>query len=230
MFKTLNTLFLGASGRADEKLKDHFAIELIDQKVREAEQQLKTAKGQLAMLMQRERSEGRMKVELEKRLDDLMNRARAAIDGGRDDLATEAAEAVAHMENELTMRRETHARLEGQVFRLKQSVEAAHRRIVDLKQGATMARSLKREHDMQLRLQGSASSESAVQEAEELIARVLRRDDPAEQAEIMREINDDLSGANLPDRMAAAGFGPATKSTAADVLARLKSEPNDTSN
>ena len=67
MFKTLNTLFLGASGRADEKLKDHFAIELIDQKVREAEQQLKTAKGQLAMLMQRERSEGRMKVELEKR-------------------------------------------------------------------------------------------------------------------------------------------------------------------
>lgn len=224
MFRTLNTLFLGTSARTEEKLRDHFAIELIDQKIREAEAQLKTAKGQLALLIQRERSERRLLEQLEARQADLNARARKALEADREDLAGEAAEAIAQMENETLLRTETVARLEGQVLRLRQSVEAGHRRIVDLKQGATTARALKREQEMQVRLGGTAIASSAATEAEELIARVVSRDDPHEQAEILREINSDLNHAALPERMAAAGFGTPTKATAVDVLARLKSE------
>ena len=223
MLKTLNTLFLGASARSEEALRDHFAIELIDQKIREAEKQLKVAKTQLALLIQRERGEGRLKDQLESRIEDLTTRAKKALEGDREDLATEAAEAIATLENELKMRTETHARLEGQVLRLRQSVEAGHRRIVDLKQGATMARSLKREHDMQIRLNGSATITNSAEEAEELISRVLKRDDPYEQAEILREINDSVDRQDVAGRMAEAGFGSPTRSTASDVLARLKS-------
>ena len=43
MLKTLNTLLMGQAARADESLKDHFALDLIDQKVREADAGLRSA-------------------------------------------------------------------------------------------------------------------------------------------------------------------------------------------
>ena len=62
MLTTMRTLFLGASARAEEQVRDHFSIELIDQKVREAQAQLKAAKVGLASLIQRKRSEERLEV------------------------------------------------------------------------------------------------------------------------------------------------------------------------
>ncbi|MCP4820531.1 MAG: PspA/IM30 family protein, partial [Shimia sp.] len=44
MFGTLKTLIAGSNARAEENLRDHFAIELIDQKIREAGENLKAAK------------------------------------------------------------------------------------------------------------------------------------------------------------------------------------------
>ena len=63
---------------------------------------------------------------------------------------------------------------------------------------------------------------NSIEDADELIARVIGRDDPFEHAEILSDINGDLNHDNLGDRMADAGFGPATRATAATVLDRLK--------
>jgi len=65
-------------------------------------------------------------------------------------------------------------------------------------------------------------SQSSVEEAEELIAQVLGREDPFEQSEILSEINRDLSHDTLSDRMAEQGYGSASGTTGADVLQRLK--------
>jgi len=138
------------------------------------------------------------------------------------DMATQAAEAIAGMENELTMRTETLDRLEQKILRLRSSIEAGHRRIIDLKQGAIQARAVRREQTIQTRL-NAADTTTSVQEAEELIARVLGRDDPFEKAEILSGINADLDHSGITDRMADAGLGAATRSTGKDVLARLKS-------
>jgi hypothetical protein len=54
--------------------------------------------------------------------------------------------------------------------------------------------------------------------------RVTNADDPFERSDILRGINQELSHDGLADRMSDAGFGPATRVTAADVLARLKSK------
>ena len=72
-------------------------------------------------------------------------------------------------------------------------------------------------------MRDAAAQHGSVEEAEELISRVLGRDDPFERSEILADINRDLEGDNLADRMADAGFGSATRATADDVLARLKS-------
>ncbi|WP_333715036.1 PspA/IM30 family protein [Yoonia sp.] len=223
MLKTLATLIQGQNARAEDRVRDAFAIELIDQKIRESESSLRAAKATLASLIQRQRSEERQHAALKTRIADLTARAAEALDNNREDMALEAARAIASMENELAVRDETRDRLDQKITRLRSSIEAGHRRIIDLKQGAIQARAVRREQTIQMRLVKSGAVESSVEEAEELIARVLGRDDPFERSEIMADINRDLTGGSIADRMAEAGFGPATRATAEGVLARLKS-------
>jgi len=222
MFGTLRTLVMGSSARAEEHVRDIYSIELIDQKIREAGEALKAAKYSLATLIQRERAETRQVTTLQDRANDLLGRAKEALENDRQDLAQEAAQAIANMENELTVRRETVQRLETRILQLRQSVEAANRRIIDLKQGAIAARAVRKEQDIQKRLNRTVGGESAIDEAEGLIARVMSRDDPFEQSEILGEINRDLQNEDVADRLAEAGFGASSKMTAGDVLNRLK--------
>lgn len=220
MFKTLSTLISGTNARAGDRVRDVFAIELIDQKIREAETSLKAGKATLATLIQRQRSEKNQRDGLRKRIDDLTARAQAAIEADNDAMALQAADAIAQMENELTLRDTTCDRLDQKVMRLRHSIEQGHRQIIDLKQGAIQARAVRREQDIQIKL-GAATQSSATEEAQDLIDRVLGRDDPFEQSQIMAEINNDLSHDRLTDRMADAGFGAPTRTTAQDVLNRL---------
>lgn len=223
MFKTLATLINGQNARAEDRVRDAFAIELIDQKIRESENSLRAAKATLASLIQRQRSEEKQHAALKTRISDLTKRAKEALDNDREDMAAEAARAIANMENELTVRTETLDRLEQKVMRLRTSIESGHRRIIDLKQGAIQARAVRREQNIQVQMTRTGVQNGSVEEAEELISRVLGKDDPFERTEILAEINSDLDGDSLTDRMADAGFGNATRSTADDVLTRLKS-------
>ena len=223
MFRTFSTLFAGANARAEDRVRDAFAIELIDQKIREAESQLKAAKLTLASLIQRQRSEDQHRQGLQTRITAVTNRAQKAVDADNMALAEEAAAAIAQMENELAIRDTTLARLDQKILRLRSSIEAGQRRIVDLKQGAIQARAVRREQTIQARMTATnGAGASSVEEAEELIARVIGKDDPFEHSQILAEIDADLSHSTLEDRMADAGFGPATRSTAKDVLSRLK--------
>lgn len=224
MLSTLKTLIVGTNARAEENVRDAYAIELIEQKLREAADGLKAAKYSLASLIQQERAESRQIAALETRVADLMERARAALANGREDLAMEAAQAVAQMENELTLRRETLRRVESRVLQLRHSVETANRRMVDLKQGAVMARAVRKEQDIQKKLNRHVARDSAFEEAEELIARVLKRDDPFEQSQILQEIDASLDNRDVADRLAEAGFGAASKTTAADVMSRIRTQ------
>lgn len=224
MFKTLATLINGANARSEDRVRDAFAIELIDQKIREAEGSLKAAKATLASLIQRQRAEDNMRRNLQSKVNDLMKRAQAALDDDREDMAQQAAQSIASMENELTVRTETLERLDQKILRLRTSIEAGHRRIIDLKQGAIQARAVRREQDIQSRMATTNRATSSAEEAEELIGRVLGRDDPFEQAEILSEIDEGLSHDGVTNRLADAGYGSATRSTADDVLARLKTK------
>ncbi len=225
MLSTMRTLFLGASARAEEQVRDQFAIELIEQKLREAQNQLKTAKVALAHLIQRERGEARQIETITVRVKDMTGRAEEALAAGREDMAGQAAEAIADMENDLARRRETLAGLELRIAQLKTSIERANRRIMDLKQGAIAAKAVRREQDMQKKLGRHLGGSSAMDEAESLIADVMGRDDPFEQNQILAEIDRGLDHTSLDTRMADAGFGPKGRVSASDVLARLSPKP-----
>lgn len=224
MFGTLKTLIVGANARAEEQVRDVYAIELIDQKIREASANLKAAKVALAGLIQRERSELRQIETLEGRISDLLARAKEALTGEREDLAKQAAQAIADLENELSGRQQTQARLEARILQLRQSVETAHRRIIDLKQGAVSARAICKEQGIQRSVNRHLGGDSPFEEAETLISRVMGEDDPFEQGEILREIDCGLNHGDVAGRMADAGFGVASKATASSVLDRLRTQ------
>ncbi len=220
MFATLNTLLKGANARSRENMRDYFAIDLIDQKIREATSSLQIAKTTLANLILRERSEERQIANLKNRIKELMQRTGKALQDDRMDMANEGATAIAQMENELSMRSQTVETLQSKINRLRQSIETANRRIIDLKQSAAAAKAIHAEQKMQSRLRGGAQQNS-IDEAEELINRVLGREDPFEQSEVLREINTGLNHGDINDRLSDAGYGPATRTTAADILDRL---------
>ena len=223
MFLTLKTLMTGANARAEEKVRDVYAIELIDQKIREATNSLTAAKATLASLIQRHRGEDRQVRSIEARVTDLTERAQKALNDDNETMAAEAANAIAQLENELEGRRQTLGRLDQRIMRLRQSIETGNRRIIDLKQGAITAKAVRYEQSVQAKLNTTLQGKSSVAEAEELIANVLQKDDPFEQAEILADIDRDLTHETLADRLSDAGYGAATRATGADILKRLKS-------
>ena len=201
MLNVLKTLFLGASARAEEQLTDHFAIDLIEQKIRESEGALSLAKSTLAALIIRQRNETQTLTRLETQIADLEARARQALTAGREDLAADAATAIANLENERTVRRDTLDQLANRVARTQASAERKAQKSLNRSIGAT----------------------SSIREAEELIARVVNGPDPFAESEVLDEIDAGLSEKGIRDRLGEAGFGDKTKVRADDVLARLKS-------
>jgi phage shock protein A len=225
MFDLLSTLIRGANAKATETATDYFAIDLLNQKIREAESGVTGAKQALATLIMRQRNEQRALDLVRTRKIGLEDRLREALAANNAELAMEGATAIADLENEEDVRAGTVVRIEEKVRRLRLSVEKAHRRVVDLRQGAVTARAIDVERKAQKRVIRSINGGSAIEEAEALIRRVADQDDPLEQAEISEEIDASLSGKATEDRLAAAGFGPQTKVRPEDVLARLKTTP-----
>lgn len=222
MLDLLKTLLAGTTARAEEEVRNRFAVDLLDQKIREAEHDLQAAKNTLAALIQKKRGETAMIEQIRERIADLTGRTASAIEAGAQSLAHDGAAAIATLENELAVRERTAAALAGRDARMRLSIEKVDRRIVDLKQGLIEARAIDAEHRAQRAMNRSIGSAASLREAEALVARIRDRHDPFEQAAILDEIDGDFSHFDAADKLAAAGFGEKTKISAEDVLTRLR--------
>lgn len=222
MFDLFSTLLRGANAKAVETATDHFAIDLINQKIREADQGVDNAKTALAALILRQRHEQKCLEQLSLRTGLLEDRVRQALAANQDSLANDGAAAIADLENEVATRRRTLDSLNERVSRLRLSVEKAHRRVADLRQSAVAAQAMDLERKAQRRVNKALGGNHAISEAEQWIKRVTEQSDPLLEAETIDEIDRSLSHHSVEDRLAEAGFGPATKTRAEDVLARLR--------
>ncbi len=219
MFKTLLT---GAGARAEATVKDHYAIDLLGQRIREAEASLAAAKETLASIILRERTQRRSLDALNAQIRDLEERTRQALAAGDEDHARQGATAVAELENERRVRDATLQGLEDKVKRMRLSIEKAHRRVIDLKQGQITAKAIDAEQKAQRKLNRTIGNTTSIREAEELLQQVISRDDPFEESGILEEIDAELSHDGVKDRLASAGFGDKDKVDADDVLARIR--------
>ncbi|RUW23257.1 PspA/IM30 family protein [Mesorhizobium sp. M4B.F.Ca.ET.215.01.1.1] len=223
MLSLLRTLLDGAGAKAEDRLKDQFAVDLLAQRIRDAEAGLACAKQTLASLIVRQRAEQASLDQLDRRIADLETRTRSALAAGAEALAHDGASAIAELENEREVRRTTVRSLTEKTLRMRLSLEQAHRRIVDLNQGMISARAIDAEQKAQRRLNRSIGRTASLNEAEALLARIRERSDPFEEASILDEIDAGLSQEAIRGKLEEAGHGPSTKVRAQDVLERLKS-------
>src|SRR5436305_13404108 len=97
MLKTIVTLIRGAAFRAEEEFVDRSALLILDQQIRDSAAGIERAKRALAIAIAQDEAEGKRLEPTLTRLADLEERAVAPLNGGREQLAGEAAEAIAVM-------------------------------------------------------------------------------------------------------------------------------------
>ena len=219
MFKTFVTLIRGAAARADEEFVDRSALLILDQQIRDAAAAIERAKRALALAIAQDEAEGKRLEATSKRLADLEERVLAALQGGREDLAAEAAEAIAVMEADRDAIREARASFAAETAQLKQAVANAAHRLAELERGRRIAQAA--ESVRRMKAGGGVAGTAALAEAEQTLKRLRERQ--AEDAAATAAFNAlDADPGTVADRLEAAGFGRRTRTTAADVLARLK--------
>jgi phage shock protein A len=221
MFAMIRTLVTGANARAEDSLRNHFAVDLLDQKIRESDAALSAAKHTLAALIMRERNEQRQLDVLNAQITDLEGRTKQALKAGDDGLAHDAASAIAELENEREIRIQTVKQLNSKVARMRLTLEKTNRRIIDLKQGMVQARAIDAEGKAQASINKTIGKNTSMREAEDLLNTIMNRDDAFEESEVLDEIDGDLNHSGVRDRMATKGYGDQTKFTADSVLERL---------
>lgn len=218
MLNLFRTLARGAAAKAEEDLFDRNALLILDQQIRETRATLERSRQALAASMAGDRAEERRLAEIERRAADLETRAVAALKAGREDLAAEAAEAIAELEAERDAIRAARTRFATELARLRAVVADATRRQTELERGRRIAAAA--ETARRLRVSPAPQDRATLKEAEATLARLRALQTEADDTETA--LRDCEPGADIAARMERAGFGPSTRPTASAILERLR--------
>ena len=224
MLKTIMTLVRGAAFRAEEEFADRSALLILDQQIRDSAAGIERAKRALAVAIAQDDAEGKRLETTLSRIADLEERALAALNAGSEELASEAAEAIAVMEADRDSIREARATFAREISGLKAAVRRSGQRLAELERGRRIAlaaesvRRLKAGHGL-----GNSSGTTALADAEATLRRLRERQaEDAAATDAYETLDPGANPAGIAERLEAAGFGKRTRPTAADVLARLK--------
>ncbi|MCC8963439.1 MULTISPECIES: PspA/IM30 family protein [Bradyrhizobium] len=229
MFKTVLTIFRGSVAAAEEELQDRTALVVLDQQMRDAAAAVDRSKRTLALAIAGDAQEGRRLEATNARIADLEVRASAALEGGREDLAREAAQAIANLEAERDAAMTARTLFATEITRLKRHVANAEARIAELDRGRRLARASEAVRSLRRSgIEAARPYESTLPEAEATLKRLRERQMEIQAADdALFEIDTASGPLATAEKLAEQGFGPRMKSTADDVLARLKAKrPN----
>ncbi len=226
MLKMLLTLARGGAASAAEKAADANALVILDQQLRDATASLERARRSLALAIAQDRQEGQRLDAVNAQIADLEQRVVAALEGGESDLARRGAEAIASLEADRDAALTARRLFAGEIERLRAHVSQAEGRIAAVDRGRRIARAAESVRDLRRgRIDPARPYEATLSEAETTLNRLRQRQMEAVAAEeALDEIDASVAPARAAEHLAAAGFGPKLKTTADDVLARLKSK------
>lgn len=224
MFKTVATLLRGRAFEAEERLADRHALSLLDQQMRDAALSVERAKKALAIAIAQDRGEETRLAGARAQIAELEGRAVEALKGGREDLAQKAAETIAQLEGDAQAAEKARAIFAVEIAKLERHVRGQSARLAELERGRRIARAAQAVRIARRgRLEEAPCYQSTLSEAEATLARLREQQTEACAAEAALDALDaEPKAENLNETLADAGFGPATKPRAADVLARLK--------
>ncbi|KRE14499.1 hypothetical protein ASE66_14110 [Bosea sp. Root483D1] len=224
MLKMFLTFVRGGAALAEERFADRNALVILDQQMRDATGAFERAKKALAVAIAQDRQESERLAVGKARIADLENRVSAALAAGDDSLAREGAEAIAVLEADRDAAAGAQALFAAEIVRLRRHVGQAQARIAELGRGRRLARAAEAVRQMrQGRIEAGPAHESSLTEAEQTLKRLRERQVEAEAAETALDELDGAAAASVTEKLAAKGFGPRLRTTADDVLDRLRS-------
>lgn len=223
MFKTFVTLFRGQVAAAGEEIADRNALIILDQQIRDASAAFERARRALAVAIAQDRQESTRITGIEIRIADLEVRVGAALRSGDEAAAREGAEAIATLEADRDAAAAGQALFAAEILKLRRHVTQAQARIAELERGRRLARASESvRHLRRGRIEPAPLHEASLAEAEKTLSRLRERQIETEAAEQALDQLDDAATASVAEKLAAKGFGPRLRTTADDVLARLR--------
>lgn len=221
MFNTIITLVRGRSHDAAQALEDANALSILRQQLRDAAAGVEAARRAIAVVMAYAERERKSLPRINAQIADLEGRAIAALTQGREDLATEAAAAIAQLEAERATTETALATYTTEIARLRDELGGAELRLRDLKRGLQLADAAQKSQTV--RGVVSRPVTASLAEAEATLSRLQSRQLHAEAtAHAVVELSASQSAEAISARLAAAGCGPSLRPDASAVLERLK--------
>ncbi|MBF0470127.1 MAG: PspA/IM30 family protein [Gammaproteobacteria bacterium] len=198
----------GDINNAGQSLADARAIPALEQKVRDAKEELNQAKSALTEVMAQEKLTGKRVIDLEKSLEEYEGYAAQADAKGDENLLNELLDKIAEVDEDLAAQRELHNGYVENVKQLKQtivnserSMKGFEREVKNIKatEAAQKAASMSAE-----RFSGANSSMRTAADRMERIKE--RQAERSARMEAAQELADSTTGADLKQKMKAAGI------------------------
>ncbi|AIN57674.1 PspA/IM30 family protein [Pseudomonas soli] len=225
LLRKIVTALRGGASEVGEAIVDSQALRILDQEIRDADNNLIDARNQLVKIMAKHKTAQQRITEFDKTIGDWEQKAIAALDKGEEGLAHECAARIADLTNQRDSEQALADQFGASVTTLTATVSKTEAQIKGLKQQVDLVKareSVQRAQVSAASATGGAngSLETAVGSLDRIKKRQTER---AAELEAAAELAAKADGSDLEARLKSAGIG-ASNSGADDVLARLKAK------
>jgi phage shock protein A len=226
MFKHILTLLRGRAYEAEQEFLDRNALPLLAQQMRDANQSIQMTRRAVAIaIAQNQQEEAQHKVLLAK-IRDLEIRAIAALEQGKDNLARDAAETIALLEAECETSQTAQAQFGAEISKLQVMIRNSEARLRELARGERLVRAT--DSAQRINHAGAANGLSTIKDAEETLQRLRMRQQQMDlTSAALNAMDNPGDAASVIEKLAAAGCGAPLRSSADDVISRLRARMNN---
>ena len=219
------TAVRGGATEAGEAIVDHQALRILDQEIRDADNELIKSKSALTGIIAKRKLADRKVGDIRKSIAEYEGYAMKALDQSDEGLAGEVAAKIADLESELANEENLAKAFADSEANLRKAVAGADGNIKRLKQQVDTVKATesvqKAQAAVAARYTGANSSmRSAVDSLERLKAKQVER---SARFEAAAELAESPADSDLESRLKSAGI-KASQSSGGDVLARLKAK------
>ncbi|TXH85226.1 MAG: PspA/IM30 family protein [Rhizobium sp.] len=226
MFNSILTLIRGRAYDAEQAFIDRNAVPLLAQQIRDAASAIQSARRAVAIAVAQNEQEKTQHAAIVARIADLEIRAIAALQKGSEELARQAAEAIAQLEAERDASERAQTQFTQTMSKLKATVRASEARLQELQRGERLARATQQTQKLNAACDEN-SGLATLDDAEETLARLQAYQSRCEiAASVMQEMDTASRQATIIEKLANAGFGAPLGPSADGVLARLRERMN----
>ena len=225
LWSKLMTALRGGANEVGAAIVDAQALRILDQEIRDAEEELNNSRDSLAEMMARQKVSEQKCTTLNSKIAEFEDYAIQALEKNDESLAHDLAEKIATMENQLNIEKNAHNEYKKSIESLRHAIKQADSNIKQLKHQVDTVRATENVQRAQDAVaQRYSGSHSRLATAKESLERIKEKQKlKSAQFNAAQELAEDVSDDTLQNRLEAAGITPGSLNGDA-VLARLKSK------